>query len=436
MFVTFPKGIRFAVAVAVAAAGTSPIRLAVAIAAARGSASLAPLNDSRKCYPCIAVATAEVTSLPRPTPIRILIAIATAVLLFAAPVHSQTPTRPRITAISHVGYFVSDLPAAINFWHALLGFDEAYDLKKPGSTADTRIAFIKINDHQHVELFNEPPTAPPNFLSHICFTVDDIQQMRLYLNSKGYDVKPVTGKTRTGDYAFEIKDPDGMLVEFVQSLPTCLEAQATGKFAPASRISTHIYHLGFLVGNSQRSLDFYGNILGFKETWRGGANPAELSWINMRVPDGTDYVEFMLYRKLPTTFGDKNHIALEVPDVIRRHHRPRRPARLRGLRQTTSPPHRRQRQTSAEPLRSRRYPRRTHGTLHRRRQARPSIHRSAAASSPPVESRSRYLSHGAGFSTNLPPRMLSSPKTTYLADSVANKVGHRVYSDMRIPELN
>ena len=46
-------------------------------------------------------------------------------------------------------------------------------------------------------------------------------------------VKPGKGeKTRTGDYAFEIKDPDGMLVEFVQSLPDGLEAKAAGKFEP------------------------------------------------------------------------------------------------------------------------------------------------------------------------------------------------------------
>ena len=35
----------------------------------------------------------------------------------------------------------------------------------------------------------------------------------------------------------------------------------------------------------------------------------------MRVPDGTDYVEFMLYRKLPATFGRQNHVALDVPDM-------------------------------------------------------------------------------------------------------------------------
>ena len=30
----------------------------------------------------------------------------------------------------------------------------------------------------------------------------------------------------------------------------------------------------------------------------------------MRVPDGDDYVEFMLYRKMPDKFGTKNHISL------------------------------------------------------------------------------------------------------------------------------
>lgn len=230
---------------------------------------------------------------------------------------NATLPRPRITGISHVGYFVSDLPKALYFWHDFLGFDESYALTKKNSD-QVRIAFIKINDHQHIELFNEPPTHPPNMMSHICFTVDDIEAMRNYLRANGFNVKPGNGgKTRTGDYAFEITDPDGMLVEFVQSLPTGMEAQAAGKFEPSTRISTKIYHVGFLVGNSQRSMDFYGKLLGFKEIWRGGANPKQLSWINMRVPDGEDYVEFMLYKDAPTKFGTKNHISLEVPSVAK-----------------------------------------------------------------------------------------------------------------------
>jgi catechol 2,3-dioxygenase-like lactoylglutathione lyase family enzyme len=246
-------------------------------------------------------------------------ATAAILLLAVSSVRAQdaaAPKRPKITGVSHVGYFVSDLPKAIAFWHDFLGYDEEYDLKKVGSDTDVRIAFIKINDHQHIELFNEPPTTPPNMMSHLCFTVDDIEAMRTYLRSKGFNVKPGNGgRTRTGDYAFEIKDPDGMLVEFVQSLPTGLEMQAAGKFLPPTRISDRIYHLGFLVGNSPKSIAFYHDVLGFTETWRGGANPAELSWINMKVPDGDDYVEFMLYRNAPSTFGTKNHISLVVPDI-------------------------------------------------------------------------------------------------------------------------
>jgi catechol 2,3-dioxygenase-like lactoylglutathione lyase family enzyme len=236
-----------------------------------------------------------------------------------APAQHPAPQRPRITGISHVGFFVSDLPAALTFWHDFLGYDEAYTLPKADGTG-VRIAFLKINDHQHIELFNEPPTTPHDMLSHICFSVDNVERMRTYLRSKGLDVKPGNGsKTHAGDYAFEIKDPDGHLVEFVQTLPTGMEARAAGKFAPPTRISTQIYHVGFLVGNSQKSIDFYGGILGFKETWRGGANPKELSWINMRVPDGDDYVEFMLYPKLPPpgSWGGKNHLSLAVPDIAK-----------------------------------------------------------------------------------------------------------------------
>ena len=250
----------------------------------------------------------------------VLTGLATVFLLTASALSAQeaAPARPRITGISHVGYFVSNLPKAIAFWHDFLGYDEEYELNKPDSN-DVRIAFIKINDHQHIELFNESPTHPPSMMSHLCFAVDDIEAMRLYLRFKGFDVKPGNGgKTRTGDYAFEIKDPDGLLVEFVQSLPDGFEVKAAGKFMPPTRIADRIYHLGFLVGNSQKSVDFYGNILGFTETWRGGADPKELSWINMRVPDGNDYVEFMLYRTLPAgSLGTKNHISLVVPDIAR-----------------------------------------------------------------------------------------------------------------------
>jgi lactoylglutathione lyase len=245
-------------------------------------------------------------------------------LLLAMPrlAQSPAPTRPHITGISHVAYYVSDMPKALVFWHDLLGFDLSYDRKKPDST-DTTVSFLKVNDHQYVELLSDRPETvnanqpadPKNFLSHICFLTDDLEQMRLYLASKGIEVPAHTSRTRTGDLVFSVQDPDGTQIEFSQPQPASVEAQGAGKLLSPNRISEHIYHTGFLVGNTQRALDFYGNILGFQETWRGASDPDQLSWINMRVPDGTDYVEFMLYRSLPATYGSSNHIALEVPDT-------------------------------------------------------------------------------------------------------------------------
>jgi lactoylglutathione lyase len=92
--------------------------------------------------------------------------------------------------------------------------------------------------------------------------------------------------------------------------------QAAGKFLPSTRISPRIYHAGYMVGDAEKTEAFY-KMLGFTETWRGGANPAELSWINMQVPDGEDYVELMLYRNPPEpgAWGGKNHLSLVVPNI-------------------------------------------------------------------------------------------------------------------------
>jgi len=78
-------------------------------------------------------------------------------------------------------------------------------------------------------------------MSHLCFYRRRYRSHADLPAVEGFDVKPGNGeKTRTGDYAFEIKDPDGTLVEFVQTLPDGLEAKAAGKFEPDTRIATRI----------------------------------------------------------------------------------------------------------------------------------------------------------------------------------------------------
>lgn len=62
---------------------------------------------------------------------------------------------------------------------------------------------------------------------------------------------------------------------------------------------------------------FYKDILGFSEIWRGGRDDSVTSWINMRVPHGTDYIEYMLVSGPVDRpqLGVLHHAALQVPDI-------------------------------------------------------------------------------------------------------------------------
>jgi hypothetical protein len=72
-----------------------------------------------------------------------------------------------------------------------------------------------------------------------------------------------------------------------------------------------------MVGEFEASMRFYGELIGFRNIWCGSAGGKTLNWVNLQVPDGGDYVEFMLYEKFPSMdrLRTMHHICLEVPDV-------------------------------------------------------------------------------------------------------------------------
>lgn len=237
-------------------------------------------------------------------------------ILSSGVAQSETAKRPRILGIAHVAFYVSDLEKTRAFYEDFLGYAEPFSLKRPDG-AD-RIAFIKINDLQYLELFAEEPKKPElGRLNHIAVYVDSARQMRDYLAAHGIKVPDTVPKGKTGNYNFTVTDPDGHGVEFVEYLPDSQTAQNKGAFMPPNRVSNHIMHAGILVGAVEPAMKFYRDLLGFREFWRGSADGARLSWINMRVPDGDDYIEFMLYQDPPTPEqqGVKNHVSLVSPDV-------------------------------------------------------------------------------------------------------------------------
>ncbi len=235
-------------------------------------------------------------------------------ILAAFVLAAAEPDRPRITGLAHVALYVKDIEKSRAFYKDFLGYAEPFSLNKPdGSLA---LTFIKINDRQYVELFPETESGGDR-LNHISIETDDAEAMRRYLSSRGIVVPERVPKGRIGNSNFNVKDPDGHTVEIVQYEPDGWSAREYKKFLPAARISTRMLHLGILVGDVDRAMRFYRDVLGFREIWRGSRSGQTLDWINMQVPDGTDYIEFMLYSSMPTPDrrGVQHHICLETPDL-------------------------------------------------------------------------------------------------------------------------
>jgi catechol 2,3-dioxygenase-like lactoylglutathione lyase family enzyme len=248
--------------------------------------------------------------MKHPCILALLLALAPLPPLFAA----DTPKRPPITGLSHMALYVRDLEKSRAFYKDFLGFAEPYSLTNRDGTI--HLTWIKINDHQTIELFPETE-ADSDRLYHVALETDDAEALRLYLAAHGVAVPDKTAKGKIGNKNYTIKDPDGHIVEIVQYEPDGWTMLNQGKFMPDTRLSAHIPHMGILVGDLAASQKFYGDILGFKEIWRGARTTNQLNWVHEQVPDGKDFLELMLYSELPAPDkrGTAHHFCLEVSDI-------------------------------------------------------------------------------------------------------------------------
>lgn len=227
------------------------------------------------------------------------------------------PTRPKILGVSHIGVKTDDLAAARKFYTNTLGFSDAFSLDDP--PGKLLLTYFKVNDHQFIEVFPEPKNDTEGELSHIAFETSDAEQLRAYLASRGLSGVPAKlDPMLDGNRGFEVKDPDGHTIEFVQLMPGSLHTRDFGKHLSDTRISQHIIHVGVTVRDRAAADKFYKDVLGFQQTWQGGMKDTETDWVDMRVPDGTDWLEYMLNvgdHPSLRTLGVVNHVALGVPNV-------------------------------------------------------------------------------------------------------------------------
>src|ERR1700731_3125376 len=203
--------------------------------------------------------------------------------------------RPAIVGVAHIGLKTNDLAAARKFYTGILGFQEPFSLDKaPGEGTGLLLTYFKINDHQYIEMFPELKDPKGDRLSHISFETTDAEQMRAYLASRGVKVPEKLEPMQDGNSGFDVNDPDGHDVEFVEFRPGSLHSRNFGKYLPDTRMSTRIIHVGVVVKDRAAADRFYKDILGFKLQWHGGMKDTDTDWVAMRVPEGTDWLEYML----------------------------------------------------------------------------------------------------------------------------------------------
>ena len=227
-----------------------------------------------------------------------------ALLSLSLPLCAQPVTRPAITGVAFARFYTTNPKAAQNFYGATLGFAQK---------DDAGVWLYPINHAQWIEVLNATPQSNAR-LAAVGFTTSDAAQLERYLQAHG-----ITSELPLEDGQFSVRDPEGNLVVFVQSGSQKLVAAAP---ASPNATSKRIIHVGFRVEDRKVEDQFWQGTLGFRPYWHGGPNETDTNWVSLQVPDGTDWLEYMLNSPDQPTlkqFGSMDHVSLGVahmPDVV------------------------------------------------------------------------------------------------------------------------
>jgi catechol 2,3-dioxygenase-like lactoylglutathione lyase family enzyme len=217
----------------------------------------------------------------------------------------DSPQRPRILGVGSVAIAVPQSPRAMDFYIKELGFRLGIAICRGGSQL-----CLGINSHQRIDLI-PPEAAGQNNLVEVTFETSDIEQLHRYLESRGTQPQKIEDVPQSNRH-FSLLDPEGHRIGFIQYL-------ANDRLShPENQVSAQLIHAGFVVHDRAAEDRFYKDILGFHVYWHGGMKDDQTDWVDMQVPDGTDWLEYML-NVSPSAdkkeLGVMNHIALGVPDI-------------------------------------------------------------------------------------------------------------------------
>lgn len=228
--------------------------------------------------------------------------LAAALLWFLLPPAQNCQTRPRITGIAKVSVYSTNLGNSKRFYGQILGLAPAR-----AGCRESQLCY-SVNDEQQIDVLPVSTATQSNFLAEVTFATDDAEQMRCFLVAHKIDPGPISTES-DGSKRFALLDPEGHPIAFVQSTKI-------KNFSPApDQVSTRLFHAGFVVHDSALEDRFYRELLGFRMYWHGGFKDTDTDWEEIQVPDGNNWIEYML--NIPSTadhkeLGVQNHLSLGV----------------------------------------------------------------------------------------------------------------------------
>ena len=230
------------------------------------------------------------------------------------PGQASAAGRPAITGIAFMRMYAAD-PQQSDAFYRMLGLQPEPVGKSGPGLANPAVRRYDVNRAQWLETEPLPQPAPASRQAMVGFTTTDAARLEHSLRAAGVtEVQPLAAGM------FVVLDPEGNRVAFVQAGSHHRMPQPVGgsQGAPVPS-STRVLHVGYMVHSRAAEDTFYRDLLGFRPYWHGGMTDDRTDFVSLQVPDGTDWLEYMLDDRLPTDDAGKlrqlgvlDHVSLGV----------------------------------------------------------------------------------------------------------------------------
>ena len=181
----------------------------------------------------------------------------------APPVSSaEVKASPDLAGIAHIALRVHDIAASTAFYQKL-GFEKAFELSRNGQVYET---FLKINDHQFIELYPATEKNPQTGFLHVCFEGRNLQAAHDFYVAHGLTPNAVR-TAGAGNLLFTMPGPatpsGPQNMEYTQYMPASMHSKDVGQHLGANRIATEIVAVAIAANDPDAAVAFYTEKAGF-----------------------------------------------------------------------------------------------------------------------------------------------------------------------------